>query len=537
MEDNTEITTKERILADFKRLLQQEWNIPSYADMLSVGHTRDAIRHHYGNISKLSQIAREDGDANVVYISELGKSKSVAESTKKTFIITTAVANASVHVDFMKAMETYCEARDAEIVVMLCESKTNSFQNESAIFDPILSTSPNISIVKTDTPLNINLFLCSIQVSANQIRPITGLSRIGAREGSYIFAAPKQFLEYTPTANTGKNYTIMTTGACTTPKYFDVKSFVSKRLAYIADYDHTMGAIVVEIVDEDKFHFRQIQMSGDGSFVDLGTRYNPDGTIEENIETTLILGDIHGVSVDQGNLQDFINDFGDFNIERVVLHDTFDGLSISHHIKEPGEKAGRNLTSLEEEVDVTFGVIQYINNSFTPTEGVTVVKSNHDEVIDRWIKEGRYLNEPENYRIGHHLAIVKYDDQEDMLKAAMRYCYKDPDISFDDAISPFDFVQRDEPRKVYGVEIGAHGDLGSNGSRCSMAQAEKIYGNCVIGHAHSAAIERGVFRVGTFSELRLNYNRGPSSWTHTACLLYPDGSRQLVNNIEGSFYR
>lgn len=536
MEDNTEITTKDKILLDYKRLVQEDWNVPSYADMLAVGHTRDAIRHHYGNISKLHQIARDD-NTDVTFIDELGKSKSVTDSNKKTFIVTTAVANSKVHPEFLKSMETFCDNLDAEIVVMLCEAKTNSFQNETAIFDPVLLSSPNISVVKEDTPLNANLFLCSIQVSANQIRPITGLSRIGAREGSYIFASPKQFLEYVPTANTGKNYTIMTTGACTVPKYFDVKTFVSKRLAYIADHDHTMGAIVVEIVNDEIFHFRQIQMAGDGSFVDLGTRFNPDGTTEQNIPTTVILGDIHGVSADHSNLAEFLRDFQSFNIERVILHDTFDGLSISHHIKEPGERAERGSFTLEQELTETCELVEFLNTKLTPTNGMAIVKSNHDEVIDRWIKEGRYLNEPENYRIGHVLAIKKFDGTEDLLKAGFRYIYNNDELEFDTAFAGIEFIPRDVSYRVHGVELGAHGDLGSNGSRASLAQVEKIYGKCVVGHAHSAAIQRGVFRVGTFSKLRLNYNRGPSSWTHTACLLYPDGSRQLVNNIDGSFYR
>ncbi|MFK5283800.1 hypothetical protein ACI3PL_29915, partial [Lacticaseibacillus paracasei] len=67
----------------------------------------------------------------------------------------------------------------------------------------------------------------------------------------------------------------MTTGACTLPKYYDNK-FVSKRLSYIADHDHTIGAIIVEIENDKLFHFRQIQADENGSFIDYGVQYNPD---------------------------------------------------------------------------------------------------------------------------------------------------------------------------------------------------------------------------------------------------------------------
>jgi len=99
------------------------------------------------------------------------------------------------------------------------------------------------------------------------------------------------------------------------------------------------------------------------------------------------------------------------------------------------------------------------------------------------------------------------------------------------------WLKRDSEYKVGGVECGAHGDLGANGSRGSLRGMEKAYGNSITGHSHTAGILRGAWAVGTTSNLKLDYSKGPSSWTHTACLVYKDGSRQLINVIKGKWHK
>lgn len=524
---------KQSIVDAYMSYLREQWSAPSYSDMLMAGISRDQIRHHFGNISNLREFAiKENQSEDVLFVKKLFES--INPLQKKRFVITTAVANSRAHVDMLNSLDNYCDRNDAQVIIMPCESKVNSFQNESAIFDPEFSIRKYF-VVSEDTNLNENLFLCSIQVSANQIKPITGLTRIGAREGSYVFASPKQFLDYAPTGTTGKNYTVMTPGACTLPNYFDVKTFISKRLSYIANHDHTMGGIIVDVIDDKKFHFRQFQVASDGSFIDLGTRYNSDGSIDEDRPVTLVLGDLHGVQVDEQNLDAFIAQFSGMNIDNVVLHDTFDGQSISHHIKDPGPKASRVYNNLADELFETATTVKHIQQELNPSN-IIIVKSNHDEVIDRWISEARYINEPENYRLGHELAIIKHDKSEDVLKAGMLLSMSEYVEDLEAFMANWIFLQRDQSFKVAGVELAAHGDLGSNGSRATLAQLEKIYGDCVTGHAHSAAIQRKVFRVGTFSLLRMDYNRGPSSWTQTGCLVNEDGSRQLVNNVGGAFF-
>lgn len=517
---------KEEIEALYIDFVHTHNKLPSYLDLERLGVSRSKVRTGYGNLTLLHETLRRELPEDIVFTvgSVFDGSRSVDNTTTKRYIITTAVADSPAHKGFIEAMKTYAEHNQAQIVIMPAESKTNSFANNTATFDPIFSQ-PGFLFVTQDTPLNNNLHLCSIQVSANQVRPITGLSRLGAREGSYVFASPKQFLEFIPSSNRGKNYSIMTPGACTLPAYMNTNTFVSKRLAYIAEHDHTIGAIVVDIEDDRYFHFRQVQASVDGSFIDFGILYTPEGEVVPGQEMTLVLGDIHAASIDEEVLSTFVEEVAEFNINSIIIHDLFDGVSVSHHIKTPGEKARRDLYRIDYEVIFTLGILDKIK-SIRHTGDVVVVKSNHDEFLDRYIDEGRYIDDPSNYRIALDLAIQKHDSDGDLLE----YVLNRFGVSDTEGVT---FLNRESSYIYAGIELGAHGDLGVNGTKATLNSLEKVYGSCVTAHAHTAAIQRSVFRVGTFSELDMGYNRGPSSWTHTFCIVNHDGSRQLVNFING----
>ena len=96
-------------------------------------------------------------------------------------------------------------------------------------------------------------------------------------------------------------------------------------------------------------------------------------------------------------------------------------------------------------------------------------------------------------------------------------------------------MRRDEDLKVANVQLGAHGDKGPNGSRGSLKGMHRSYGDSVTGHSHTPGILHGAWAVGTSSYLKLSYNQGPSSWMQAHCIVYDDGSRQLVNIIDGKW--
>jgi len=519
--------TEENLIGLYLKIVETKKDLPVYNDFLALDVSRGTIRHHFGGIENLHAHMRETHvDELMVHFSTVESifdpNRSIDVSTSK-FVITTAVADSPADKNFLAALKLYCDTNDAQLVIMPCESVTNSFEKKTATFDPIFNEA-HFRVVNSDVELNSNFSLCSIQVSAKQIKSITGLSRLGNREGSYVFASPKQFLEYIPSGNNrGKNYAIMTPGACTKPSYY-TDTFVSKRLSYIAESDHTIGAIIVEIKDDTKFDFRQIQAASDGSFIDVGTQYNSDGTTSM-VPANIILGDLHSTFIDRQALDYFIDKFIHLKVDHIFLHDIFDAYSISHHVKDIAEKAARSnqgADSLEEEVLLTFDTVKYVADKLNPTT-VNIVKSNHDEFLDRYLAAGTYVEDPKNHLFSLRIAPTLFDEGEDVLKAAMNLVEVVPDN--------WRFLSREDSLRIGGVECAAHGDLGMNGAKCSLNSLEKIYGDSVTGHTHSAAIQRSIFRVGTLSDLNMRYNRGPSSWTQTCCLLYNNGQKQLINFI------
>lgn len=518
------------IVKAYKKIVIEVKILPVYQDFLAYDISRDSIRRVFGGIENLHDHIRSNEDKFLSkHFSSVDQifadSKSVENSAKNTYIISTAVGGAKAHLGFLKTMEKFSQENNAEMVIMPAESISNSFEKKTAVFDKEFNNDKYFFVTK-DSELNNNIMLCSIQVSAKQIKPITGLSRLGNREGSYVFASPKQFLDYIPSGNKrGKNYSIMTTGSCTLPDYYS-EVFVSKRLSYIANHDHTMGAIIVEIEDDNIFHFRQVQCSEDGSFIDMGREYSPNKKTKD-VEVNAIMGDLHGVNADVETINMFSELFATMKMKAIYLHDIFDGYSISHHVRDISEKSYRSengMANLIRELQITYDLVKSIGDT-TKAKDIYIVKSNHDEFLDRYLKEGRYVEDAENHLASLKIATALFED-EDILDRGFKVA---------DRISPdnWHFLQRSDSSMIAGVECGAHGDMGLNGARPSLNSMESIYGNCVIGHNHSAAIQRGVFRVGTLSKLDMGYNRGPSSWTPTCCLIYENGQRQLINSVNG----
>jgi hypothetical protein len=533
--------SSEDIISAYLEIVAETRRLPTYADFVSFGLNRDFVARQFGNMQRLNDYMRENhGDDLDAHFSALEnifseERRLVPDENRRRYIITTAVGDCQADENFIESLRNFSKKMDAQIVIMPCESSTNSFENKTATFDHVFN-SPEFMFVTEDVKLNDNISLCSIQVSAKQIKPITGLSRIGNREGSYVFASPKQFLEYIPSGNSRtKNYSIMTPGACTKPNYFS-QVFVSKRLSYIAEHDHKIGAVIVELIDDKMFHFRQVQAAEDGSFIDLGTQYNPDGTTE-SVEMHVIMGDLHGVNCDVEAITAFTDQFKKFDIGSIFLHDIFDGISISHHVHTIAEKQSRvfeGLHDLEQELLETYYLVDDIDRALEP-KNLYVVKSNHDEFLTRYLQEGRYVDDPQNHYLSLRIAPALFEDR-DVLQSAFGVVLSGENP--DDWIVPehWEFLGRDASLRIGGVELASHGDKGMNGAKPSLASLEKIFGDCVIGHNHTAAIQRSVFRTGTMSKLNMKYNVGPSSWTPTNCLLYGNGQRQLVNFIGGSYY-
>jgi hypothetical protein len=526
---------KASILGKYARLAKSLRRDISLADIQKLGVTRDMISHHFGSLSALDKEARETHPDKFfdVSVDSLYSPKSLNTLRNKVdganrFVITTAVNGCEVHNAFYASLQNYCKVNKAQLLIVVSSDPASNLAVHGRKWGTISAKLQNETIVLEDTRLNSNVFISTIKLSAKSIDPTTGLGRIGQRNGTFIYASPKQRLRPVPTSNTKLPHFLMTTGAITEPNY-NTELYMSQRTAYIAENDHVLGAVVVEVVDDQIYHFRQIQANAKGKFYDLGKEYSGESVKDVRPEA-FVLGDWHSGSTDPDARRAWEEISLLVKPKRIILHDAFDGLSINHHedhqqlLKAKRAEAGQ--LSLGSEIK---GLAEDLSDLLELTDELVVVKSNHDVFLERYLQSGKYVEDHHNHRLALKLASAHLDGH-DPIKFGVAEHFKKKD-----RWNKVTWLRIDNDYKIEGIQCGAHGHLGSNGARGSLQAMEAAYGNSVSGHTHSPEILRGAWQVGTSSLLKLEYNRGASSWLHSSCLIYPGGSRQLINAIEGDW--
>lgn len=526
----SKVDPKTRILDIFIKLIKEKRMTPSRAELSKAGISKDNYRHHFTNIAGLKEAARQKDpqsfkdmiDETVFTPKSIKKLKGDVKNYTK-FVITTAVTGMSVHKDFYKNLQFYCKKNNAKLLIL---PSTDPAAIAGFELDGILTGE---SIVVEDLELNDNLMISSFKTSAKQINPLIGLRRMGRRERSTIVASPKQSLEYVPIANDRVSHALMTTGAITKPQYH-TERYMSLRTAYIAEMDHKLGAIIVELENNKTFHFRQIQAEyGTGFFIDNGIYYKVNKTNQIKPEA-LVLGDIHVGSLSGDVIKSTDNIIATLQPKRVFLHDLFDGVSCNPHASNQHltkAKFSIKQLSIEEELKLVKEYLTDMKKKHSYVEEWVIVRSNHDLFLDRLLDSGDYIKDPINSRICHKLASAKLDNKMPLQEGLKMVGLNENKIKF---------LSINDSYRIVGIEHGVHGHLGMNGQRNpGNSSLEIAYGSGTFGHSHSAGILRDVFRVGTSTEMRLGYNNGASSWTNTCSPTYSNGSRQLLNDINGKW--
>lgn len=530
---------KAEIMDNFLSFIESNGYVPTQRDLEDLGYTRNTIRHYYTNLDTLDQIAREEYPRvfkkiidEYSFTQEMYNQLRDKVKDHKKFVITTAVTGCDVHEKGLDTIKNYCKRNKALHLILPCSDPANSWSRKNKwALDHRL---PKESVVFRDLKLNNNVFLSTIKLSAKHINPLTGLSRIGQRHGSFIYASPKQALEYVATSVEKKvPRALMTTGAITKAQY-DTSYYMSERTGYIADHDHVLGAVIVEIENDKIFYFRQIEIEEKtGAFIDLDKKYFADGRVEKSTADLVQLGDYHVGETDPLAKKVGKDLCALVKPKFLTLEDFFNGHSISHHDEgkciTQSKKSQQGLLFVDNELKECN---QELNDISTWKVDEIIIKyGNHEDFLFRWLNRAGYIDQPQNHKTGVHLADAMLNKGfNNPFEYAMKEMFK---LNKSDK---FRFLTVDDSFMVNGIENGAHGDKGPNGSRNpGLAGLEKCFGKCNVGHSHTAGILRGVYRVGTTSYLKVSYNTGPSSWTQTHLVQHPNGARQLVNCINGKF--
>ena len=519
--------TSSEVLEIYKDTYIKLKKLPTLSDLHREGVTERQIRNTFKSLSGLVTEAKKEFpevfenliDSEFLSPKNFKKIKEELVGFKK-FVITTAVNGCEVHQGFLESIYNYCEIHNAALIILPSNDPAHNLQNKYAWdFDPVVKK----HLVFDDLRLNSNLFISCIKLGAKQIDPITGLARIGQRNGSFIYASPKQRLKYVAVGNNKMPHALMTTGALTRPDYKTTR-FFSERTAYIATEDHVLGAIVVELENNNLFHFRQIQADQSGAFIDLAKKYSAD-SVEPCTPEAIILGDLHSGETDPVAVHCFEDLIKETKPTKIVIHDAFSGVSCNPHQMMKTIQEAKNPLNLSDEFKTLSKDLSYIS---TLAKEIIVVKSNHDIFLDRYLDSGLFIQHKHNYKLCLELCLAMLDNHNP-IKFALENKF---DLKNK---HKFTWLSRDDDYKIAGIQIAAHGDCGPNGSKGNLKGSELSYQNCVVGHSHSAEILRDSWCVGTLTYLKLNYNIGPSSWTQTSCLVYKNGSRQLINCINGKY--
>jgi hypothetical protein len=492
-----------------------KWRVRMISLTDKFGVTQRTIERWVSRMGLTSKQAEEPEQFKIAQAREHNKKA-------KRFIITWAQNNTQVHEDFLRNIEAYAEFINADIHVIAGRYKnptsvwTNAQTIEERWHESVVKY---LDANRHDIHKRVSI-MSDVKIQPTAVNPMTGLEGMSGIN-SCVFGSPKTQLEMIPVLEGHEPKMMVTTGACTMKNYTDSKS--GKK----GEFHHMLGFVIVEIKDEDAFFMRQVTATDCGSFTDLFYRVQ-DGEVERtNKITAIVLGDLHYGHHDHEVLERTLDFMNRMNPDHVVLHDVFDGKSISHHEeKDPFiqyQKEIEGTNSLKKEIDDLLKGLSDFEEYNT-----VIVRSNHDDFVDRWLKntDWRKTVTPKNSLeyMQFSAAILKGEAPQGVIPWVIKKRYPH-----------FITLGRSDSYIVKGWELGQHGDVGSGGSRGSLQQFRRLNTKIIVGHYHSPGRKDGALAVGTSTELRVGYNIGPSSWLQSHVIIHEDGKAQHLHFIKGEY--
>jgi len=164
-----------------------------------------------------------------------------------------------------------------------------------------------------------------------------------------------------------------------------------------------------------------------------------------------------------------------------------------------------------------------------PNTALHVVRSNHDQALERWLKDPSAAADPANAAYWHLLNYAVHECIQkrtpfDVFQYAVMTVAAQNDID----LRGVHFVQEDESVVILNIEYGMHGHRGPNGAKGTAKSLRPMGRKTNTGHSHSAYIIDGNWVAGVLGQLDMKYNAGPSSWSHSNIITYANGKRCMI---------
>lgn len=465
------------------------------------------------------------------------------------YILTSAQNNTQVHPQVWDSITKLAEHYGAQIFVstILYANRSHWHQNldkkvagkraekgergkAELWFDPAIV--PHINNDRVEIAKGL-VWCGELNIIPTAARPLSGLESYTGRKSMIV---PHTHVAMSSIATLGGAAKLnFTTGTVTQ------RNYIQRKEGFKAEFHHCYGGLIVEVDDEGHWWVRQLNADSDGTIQDLDVKVENGKVTTGNSVEAITFGDVHVANIDRDVAKATWGKGGMVDTLRPkyqVIHDVLDFYSRSHHtIKNPYKLYKRHVEGaadvLKEVADVGnfLGSITKLAKLGWLGE-VVVVNSNHDRHLDRWLAENDGRFDPLNAKfwsfLNHHVVdyIAEHKREPDLLPFALDKMDKLPssNITFLDTDTSFVIC----PDKSGGIECALHGDQGANGARGGIRQFAKMGRRSNVGHSHSAGIDGGCYQSGTKSKLKLEYNHGLSSWTHSDILTYPNGKRAIV---------
>jgi len=448
----------------------------------------------------------------------------------KGFVVTCAINDTGVNKPFLAALEAYCDAKKLKLLVIPVKYLNPSAMNtrDDCTWPP--EVAPYL-FHRTYTVDNVLKVIGDCNIQATATHPLTGID--GLTDGmTTIVGHPVVQMKTVPVNEWRDPIILHSTGSVSLKN-----NYSASKAGYRASYHHCFAGVVVEFDKSKTFHIRQIMADSNGGFYDLGDYWGPEGFERTDPADALVLGDEHLIFAD-ANVQKatyFANDSIVQTLRPKVLvrHDVLDCFSVSSHhsnnfiLRYTKHRMPVDKHSIEAELRTTVDQLVATTPSWSKS---LIVGSNHHDHLDRWLNiENGIKFDYVNAKIYHQLMYLMLSNidkgiEKNAFRTYVEEVYKAPHDTIAFAEDGFE---------MHDIVLSMHGDRGPNGARGSITNLSKIGEKAVIGHSHSPGIQAGCWQVGTSSLLRLEYNKGPSSWLHTHCVIYPNGKRQLISVISG----
>jgi hypothetical protein len=448
------------------------------------------------------------------------------------FVFTSAQNNTHVHEGFFKSLMNFCNEKDAELFISPFAYNKSGFQSgtkedDSLWYDPKIVP----YFFNESAQVARGLIFCGeLDILPTAVNPLSGFENY-TQNNSGIIPHTKVQMQSLPRMKGEDARFLYTTGAVT------MRNYIQRKAGQKAEFHHVFGALYVEVDAAGDWFVRQLVAAEDGSFYDLTQKFSPDG-VEDSRVAAITWGDIHLEKLDYQvwdaawgmNNDSMLNAL---NPEIQFVHDLTDFKARNHHnLDDPfflAEMHHRGSGNVEKDLLRCGSFLQHITRHGNPA---VVVESNHDQALERWLKTADIRRDPENAEFFHRA--------QEFIHRSIRlnvpfHIFKWAVTRNGEIATGARFLKEDESVVVHGIEHGMHGHRGPNGSRGNPRGFRTVGRKVNIGHMHSAGIFDGVYVAGVSGMLDMGYNKGPSSWSHSHIVTYPNGKRTIVTMRNGKW--